>query len=123
MSKVLIVENNQFEGKFLMAQVKKSGFEVSVITKGKKVLQSVRSQRPDIILLDCIMPKKNGFEILEDLKKDKSLKNIPIITLSHLAQPEDIASCKALGVELHLVKSKTSAKDTIDKINYILDRG
>jgi len=122
MPKVLIVENDQFERKFLAARLKKSGFEVSVITKGEEVLQSVRSQKPDIILLNCIIPKKNGFEIVENLKKDESLKNIPIITLSHLAQPEDIASCKALGVELHLVKSKTSVKDIIDKINYTLGR-
>ena len=83
---------------------------------GREALKKIRSEEPDMVLLDLIMPEKNGFEVLEEMKKDKALKNIPVIVLSNLGQESDVDQGKKLGAVDYLIKSNVSIKEVIEVI-------
>ncbi|MFA6255066.1 MAG: response regulator [Patescibacteria group bacterium] len=120
MAKVLVAEDDQFLSKAYSAKLKKSGFEVMLANDGEEVMQKVKTEKPDIILLDLIMPKKDGFEVLAELKKDEKLKKIPVVVLSNLGQEEDITRGKKLGAVGYLVKSNIPISAVVEKINQIL---
>ena len=83
---------------------------------GLEASEKIKEVRPDLVLLDLIMPGKNGFEVLEEMKADKDLKNIPVIILSNLGQESDVDKGKSLGAEDYLIKSDISMKEVIETI-------
>ncbi|MBU4369778.1 response regulator, partial [Patescibacteria group bacterium] len=88
--------------------------------EGEEGIKKAREQNPDLILSDLVMPHRNGFETLEQIKKDKQLKNIPIIILSNLGQESDIKKIKELGAVDYLIKSDFKIKEVVEKINFHL---
>lgn len=116
MTKVLVVEDDKFLIKAYAAKLKKEGFDTILASNGEDGLRIAAEEKPDIILLDLVMPKKDGFDVLYDLKQNKKLKNIPVVVLSNLGQPEDIEKAKKMGAKDYLVKSNISMKDIVDKI-------
>lgn len=94
---ILIVEDDVFFQKFYSTKLQEVGFKVDVASDGKEGLVKTRKFKPDIIILDIIMPKKDGFGFLEDLSKDQKLKKIPILVFSTLGQDNDIQKALKLG--------------------------
>lgn len=113
---ILLVEDDKFLINALGDKLRQENYNVVKATNGLEALNKLREVQPDLILLDLIMPGKNGFETLEEIKKDPKLKNIPVIVLTNLGQQTDIKLCKELGAVDYLVKSDTSLKEVIEKI-------
>lgn len=120
--KILLVEDDMFLSKIMEERLQDEGWEVNLAGNGEEGIQKVKSYLPDLVLLDMILPKMNGFEVLEALKRDSQTKNIPVIVLSNLGQDEDIKNAKKIGAADYLVKSNFSIKAIIEKINKIFSR-
>ena len=116
LGKILLVEDDKFLSVALGDKLTREGFTMIKAVNGQEALAKVQSQRPDLILLDLMMPQKNGFEVLAELKLDETTKNIPIIILSNLGQEADIKKAKELGVREYLVKSDVEMKTVVEKI-------
>ena len=114
--KILIAEDDKFLHKILLAKLKKEGFDVVSAYDGEQTLSQITMAQPDLILLDIVMPKKNGFEVLAEIKIVPALAKIPVIILSHLGQDYDIAKAKEFGVKDYLVKANFSINQVIKKI-------
>ncbi|MBU2612853.1 response regulator [Patescibacteria group bacterium] len=114
--KILIAEDDKFLAKAYEAKLEKSGFEVTIAKDGEEALRMMKETKPDLVLLDLVMPVKNGFEVLEEISKDATLKKIPIIIVSNLGQEADVMHGKELGVADYLVKAEYSLQQVTDLI-------
>ncbi len=117
---ILVAEDDDFYGKIYTARLKNEGFDVFVAPDGEQALKAIRQRRPDLILLDLIMPVKDGFETLKELKSDPKLKNIPVLILTNLSQEDDIERVKKLGAKEYIVKTDLSVQEMVDKIKSYL---
>jgi len=112
--RILIIEDEKALAKALNLRLKHDGYEVMAVNDGEAGLAAVQAQKFDLILLDLIMPKMNGFEVMSKLKAANS--KIPIIIISNLSQKEDMEKAMELGAVDYLVKSDTPIKDIVDRI-------
>ena len=122
MSKILLVEDDAFLSSLLKNRLQKEGLEVTLAKDGEEALNSLKSGKPDLILLDLILPKKSGFEVMEEMRADPQMQfqELPIIIISNLGQPEDISRGQALGAIEYFIKAKTSIDELIEKIKGFL---
>jgi len=120
MIKVLLIEDDDFVGKIYQSALTERGFEVVVAPDGEAGIKAAQTDRPDVIISDVIMPKKNGFEVLEQLKKDPQTKAIPVIMFSNLAQSQDKQQAQALGASDYLVKNDTTYDSLAEAIKKVL---
>ena len=122
MNKVLLVEDDPFLSSLLKNRLQKEGLEVNLAKDGEEALNSLKSAKPDLILLDLILPKKSGFEVMEEIRNDPQMQSqeVPIIIISNLGQPEDISRGQALGAIEYFVKAKTSIDELVEKIKGFL---
>ncbi len=118
--KILLIEDDPFFQKFYSFKLREQQFEVFVGKDGVEGLQLVRSNKPDLILLDLIMPNKDGFEVLQELASDQELKNIPVLVFSTLSQEKDIARAKELGAKDYVNKSFFDFEKLLVKIQSMI---
>ena len=119
--KIVLAEDDHILSKYLSAKLREeSGFEVYTAMDGEEAEKVAREVVPDLLLLDIIMPKRNGFEVLESLKGDSKTKDIPVIVLSNLGQESDVARAKELGAVDYFVKVEFEVKDIVDKVKQFL---
>jgi DNA-binding response OmpR family regulator len=114
--KILMIEEDRFLRKIYRDKLTKIGFEFLEATNGEEGLNKIIDEKPDLVLLDLILPKKNGFDVLIDLKANKNTQNIPVVILSNLAQESDIKRGLALGAREYLVKTEISLSEVVDKV-------
>jgi DNA-binding response OmpR family regulator len=114
--KILLVEDDKFLRTLLEKKLSNEGFEVISAIDGEEAVEKAVSERPNLILLDIILPKKSGFYVLEELNKDENLKKIPVFVISNLGQQEDIEKAQKLGVVNYFVKAGLSLEGLVDKI-------
>lgn len=114
--KILIIEDEEILLNLLQKKLTREGYEVSTAKDGDIGITKIRETKPDLILLDVMMPKMNGFEVMEELVKDKELKDIPVIIISNSGQPVEIERAKELGVRDWLIKTQFDPKEVIDKV-------
>jgi len=120
MAKVLVVEDDRFLISAYRAKLSKSGFEVQMAGDGMDALTVLQSFTPDVILLDLVMPRLDGFATLAAIKKQDSLKDIPVIVTSNLGQKEDIDKAMALGAKDFIIKSDLSMDELVTRIQRLL---
>jgi DNA-binding response OmpR family regulator len=115
---ILLVEDDPFLSSILQLKLDKENFKTIRAADGEEALNLLTEQgiRPDVILLDLILPKKNGFEVLETIRQDPTLEKLPVIIISNLGQPSDIDRGKALGVIDYFVKAKLSVDELVNKV-------
>jgi len=118
--KILIVEDESSLGNALKEFLLAEGFDVLSAGDGEVAIKLAKSEQPDLISLDIILPKKDGFEVLNELKADKKTDKIPIILLTNLERTEDIGRAFDLGVNTYLVKSNYNLKEIAEKIKETL---
>jgi len=114
--KILLVEDEEIMIDLLQKKLTKEGYEVSVARDGEEGLRVMREVKPDLILLDIIMPKMGGFEVMEEMGKDKELKKIPVIVISNSGQPVELDRAKKLGAKDWLIKTEFDPQEVIDKV-------
>lgn len=114
--KILLIEDDKFLRNILEKKLKNEGFEVVSAVDGNEALEKLVVERPDMILLDIILPHRSGFLVLEEIKKDPEFKKIPVLIISNLSQEEDIKKGFELGAKEYFVKAKVSLEDLIKKV-------
>lgn len=119
---VLIFEDDVFLSELLSTKLKKEGFLISVAGDGEIGLQKAIAEKPDIILLDLMLPNMNGFEVLQALQQheDSTVKNIPVLILSNFGQESKIQKGLELGAKDYLVKANFTTGEIVDKIKKTL---
>ena len=123
-TRVVIVEDDHILSKYLAARFKQDGgFTVMTAGDGEEGEALIRKELPDIVLLDIIMPKRTGFEVLESIKKTPETKQIPVLVLSNLGQEADIARAKELGAADYVVKVDFGVKEIVEKVKKFLNKG
>lgn len=120
--KVLVIEDDFFLIKVFQTKLANEGFQVEIAADGVLAMEILTRFVPDLILLDLVMPRKDGFEVLEDLSKDKKLAAIPVIVLTNLGQDSDMERVKKYGVVDYLVKSDISIDDVVVKAKSALKK-
>lgn len=117
---ILVAEDDSFYANIYKFKLTKEGFIVETANNGDEAIKIAKENKPDLILLDLIMPIKDGFETLKELKQDPALKDIKVIVISNLGQDEDIARTKELGAQDYLVKANMSIQEMMDKVKSYL---
>jgi DNA-binding response OmpR family regulator len=118
--KILLIEDDPFLLSMYSAKFEFEGYEIVTADNGAKGLIAAGKESPDIILLDILMPEMNGFEVLEKIKKNPKIKDIPIIILSNLNQKDDIEKGLAIGADDYLIKAHFMPSEVVDKIKKVL---
>ena len=118
--KIILIEDDSFLVEMYTTKFELEGFEVISAEDGKKGLDMVKKEKPDIILLDILMPQMDGFAVLDALKKDKALADIPVILLTNLGQKEDVKKGFEKGAVGYLIKAHFMPSEVVDKIKKIL---
>lgn len=115
---ILLIEDDPFLSSVLRMKLEKESFKVIRAADGDEALNFLTEQgvKPDLILLDLILPKKNGFEVLEIIRQDPLLEKLPVIIISNLGQPSDIERGKALGVIDYFIKARLSVEELVNKV-------
>ena len=114
--KILLIEDDPFLSSLLGNRLKKEGMEVISVKNGSEVLKSMADNRPDLALLDIILPDKSGFELLGDMKSDPQISKIPVVIISNLGQDSDVEKGKELGAVDYIIKAKVSIDDLVNKV-------
>jgi DNA-binding response OmpR family regulator len=120
-NKVLLVEDDPMVVRMYQRKLTMEGFDLSVAFNGEEGLAALAKDRPDIVLLDIMMPKMNGFEMLKKIKNNQRRKDIPVVMLTNLGdRSEDIQKCKELGAVDYWVKASLPLKDLVEGIRKII---
>lgn len=122
MKKILIIEDDAFLGDVLSKKLIQTGYEVAVKTDGREGLSAIYEMRPDLILLDIILPTMNGYEILEAWHSDASISSIPVIIISNSGQPVEITRVVNFGVKSYVVKADLNPEEVLEKVQMVLGK-
>lgn len=116
MKKIFIVEDEMSLREILTMRLKEAGFEIEVAIDGAEALEKLKTIKPDVILLDIILPKIDGFTVLGKIKEDLTTKDIPVIVLSNLGQDADIKRALDLGAVDYFIKAQHSLLEIVDLV-------
>jgi DNA-binding response OmpR family regulator len=119
---VLIIEDDTFLANIYKTKFEMEGFQVSVSENGEAGLGDVKKKKPDIVLLDILLPKMDGFTVLKNLKSDEEVKNIPVILLTNLGQKDDVEKGLELGAVDYLIKAHFKPSETVEKVKKVLGK-
>lgn len=122
-SKILIVEDEEILLAALQEELTQGGYSIEGAANGEEGLAKVKSFKPDLVLLDLVMPKMDGMEALKKLKEDDETKDVPVIILTNLSDYERISEALSLGAKDYLVKANYSLSDLLEKVKTVLGRG
>lgn len=122
MAKILVVEDEELLSSIIVRELANDGHEVKAAYNGEEAVQHASSDTPELILLDLIMPKMDGFQVLDTLKKDPKTSSIPVVVLSNLGQKEDIEKAKSSGAFDYMVKINFAPKEVCAKVKDIMER-
>lgn len=118
--KILLVEDDTALAAVYRSRLELEGFEIKEVNNGEDALSAAIDFRPDLILLDAMMPKISGFDVLDILRNTPETGNIRVIMLTALSQPKDKERAESLGVDDYLVKSQVVIGDVIDRVKHHL---
>jgi DNA-binding response OmpR family regulator len=119
--RVLLAEDDRFLRRACEASLTQRGITVLSATDGMAALELARTEQVDLILLDMLMPKMNGLEVLRSLRADDRTRDLPVLVLSNSSREEDVARVTELGILGYLVKANLSLQDLGDRVTAILD--
>lgn len=118
--KILLVEDDVALAEVYRARLEIEGFDIKEVHNGEDALSAAVEYHPDLILLDAMMPKISGFDVLDILRNTPDTTNIRVIMLTALSQPKDKERAEQLGVDDYLVKSQVVISDVVERVRYHL---
>lgn len=121
--RILLAEDDRFLRRAAEATLRQHGYTIATAADGEEALRLARAEPPDLILLDLIMPKMQGFEVLRLLKQDPATRAIPVIVLSNLSQDSDMTQAEELGAVGYFVKANMSLEELSRRVDAILSPG
>jgi two-component system, OmpR family, alkaline phosphatase synthesis response regulator PhoP len=120
MKKIVIAEDDIFLANAYRVKFSKAGFDTKIASDGDEALNVIRESHPDLVILDLMMPIRDGFSTLEEMKRDDEIKTIPVIIASNLGQKEDIEKGMRLGARDFIIKSSMSLDAMVDKVRALI---
>lgn len=117
---ILIVEDDLFLAEIYQKKFEMEGFKVSMANNGEKAVTDIKKKIPDLVLLDILLPKLDGFSVLEAVKSDDTTKNIPVILLTNLGQQDDVQRGLEKGAVDYLIKTHFKPSEVVDKVRKVL---
>lgn len=117
---ILIVEDDVFLADLYKTKFALEGFKVNVAYDGEKGLEMAIKNLPDIILLDLVLPKMSGFDILKEVRSNNKSKDIPVILLTNLSQKSDVEKGLKLGADDYLIKAHFMPSEVVEKIKKLI---
>ena len=120
MTKVLLIEDEELLLRMYRTKLELENFEVEIATDGEEGLEKARKFKPDLILLDIIMPKLNGIEVLKEIKAATELKGIPVVILTNASVDVSIQECLELGALGYIVKSDNTPSQVVNQVRVFL---
>lgn len=121
--RILLAEDDRFLRKAAETALKRRGFTVIPAVDGEEALRLARAEAPDLVLLDMIMPKMQGFEVLRSLKGDPATAAIPVLILSNLGQDSDVQQALEAGAAGYFVKANLSLQDLVKRVGELVGGG
>jgi CheY-like chemotaxis protein len=118
--KVLLIDDDAFLASIYSQKFQREGYEVHVVTNGEDGLKAATAMKPDVIVLDLVMPRFDGFTVLERLKADANTKRIPVFVLTNLGQQQDIDRCMKLGAAGYIIKTQSLPDEIVQKVSVVL---
>lgn len=118
--KILLIEDDKFLRELIAQKLIREGFKVSEAVDGEEGIKKIKSEKPDLILLDLILPGIDGFEVLSRMREEPTLISIPVIILSNLGQREDVERGLKMGAVDYLIKAHFTPGEIIDKVKAAL---
>lgn len=122
MKTILLIEDDPFLVDLYNTKLKEEGFEVEIAVSGREGLRKFKEKKPDLILLDIVLPDLDGWEVFEEIKKMDKLNDLKIVILSNLAEKRDVERAQELGATSYLIKSHFTPTEVVEKINKILEK-
>lgn len=122
MSKILIIEDDNFLLSLIVEKFIQLGFDAEAASDGEEGLNKILNNKYDLILLDMILPKMDGFKVLEEVKKNQALKDLPIVVASNLYDKNDIDRAVSLGAADYIIKAYNSPENIVDRIKAFLQK-
>lgn len=113
---ILVVEDDDFIRDLFVTKLSSLAYKVEIAKDGREALEKIKTLKPSLVLLDLVLPQMDGFEVLGLLRKDQKVSSIPIIVLSNLGEPRDIARAKALGARDYIIKANYTPSEVAEKI-------
>jgi len=120
MKSILLIEDDPFIAEIYSTKLKEEGFEVDTVQEGKSAFKIIKEKKPDLLLLDVVLPNIDGWEILRKVKQTPELSHIKIIILSNLEERPEIEKGFQLGADKYLVKAHYTPKDVICEVKKVL---
>jgi len=121
MKKILLIEDDKFLRELMVKKLLTMDYDVVSAVDGESGLSMIKEAKPDVVLLDLILPGINGFEVLEKAKQDPEIAHIPVIILSNLGQKEDIEKGQKLGAVDFMIKAHFTPQEVVNKLKNILE--
>jgi DNA-binding response OmpR family regulator len=123
MKRILLIEDENLIADLLRRKLADEGYYVFVSGDGESGLEEIRAQKPDLVLLDIVLPRLNGFEVLRSMRKDETIRRIPVIIISNSGQQTEIEEAKHLGVADWLVKTEFDPGEVVRKVKKQIGSG
>lgn len=118
--KILLVEDDTTLAEVYRSRLELEGFETKNVNNGEDALSTIQEYKPDLVLLDAMMPKISGFDVLDIIRNTPSTANTRVIMLTALSQPKDKERAEGLGVDEYLVKSQVVIGDVVARVKHHL---
>jgi DNA-binding response OmpR family regulator len=122
LKRILLVEDDDALANVYVTRLREEGFEIKRVNNGEDALAAALSYKPDLVVLDVMMPKVSGFDVLDILRNTPETANLKIIMLTALSQESDKQRAESLGVDDYMVKSQVVIADVVDRIRNIVDK-
>jgi len=119
-TRMLIIEDDTFIMDMYRTKFEMADYEVLMAEDGNKGIKMIKENKPDIVILDVVMPQMDGFEVLKTIKKDSNLKDIPVILLTNLGQKENIEDGLKLGADDYVIKAHFTPEEVVGKVEKVL---
>jgi len=119
---VLLIEDDKFLGGLLVQKLEKENFEAQIAVSAVDAFKLIEIEKPDVVLLDLVLPGMDGFQMIKEMKKNPQLSEIPVIALTNLSQKDDIGRAFASGAADYLIKSSSTPGEIVEKIRNILSQ-
>lgn len=114
--KILLIEDAEIMIDLLQKKLTQAGYQVYIAKDGEEGLRKMKEVKPDLILLDIVMPKMGGFAVMEEMGKEPDLKKIPVVIVSNSGQPVELEKAKELGAKDWLIKTEFDPQEVIEKV-------
>lgn len=118
--KIMVVEDDSFVMDIYKTKLTQEGFDVIEAINGAEALKKLKETKPDLVLLDIVMPYMDGLEVLKNMKNDEMAKDIPVILLTNLSQKEEVKNGMSLGASDYLIKSHFTPSEVLAKVKTYL---